>query len=137
MLPNTIAPTKILHYAYLNVKFFSIDFPPENVVLCRHRKLNHLNFHGLLIPSECFFFLLNFMPFLYQRCCRSIDLRLSNNSNKQHQKLCTIALVIRRSNLASVVLYIWQQIATDLMFLNAMTYLKLLSLNIAFRNYLM
>ena len=57
--------------------------------------------------------------------------------NELHQKLCIMALVIRKSSLASVVLSILQQITTYLMFLNAMTYLKLMSLSIAFRNYLM
>ena len=53
------------------------------------------------------------------------------------QKLITMALVIRWSSLALTVLSIWEQVATDLMFLNAMTYLKLIYLSIAFRNYLM
>jgi hypothetical protein len=57
-------------------------------------------------------------------------------SNQLHQNVCIMALVIRRSSLASNVLSIWQH-ATELMFLNAMTYLKLLSLSIAFRNYVM
>ena len=62
---------------------------------------------------------------------------ISNTSNELHQKLCIIALVIRLSILASTVISIWQQVAIDLMFLNAMTYLKLFSISIAFRNYLM
>jgi hypothetical protein len=51
--------------------------------------------------------------------------------------LCIMALVIRWSSLALNVLSIWQHVATDLMLLNAMTYLKLLSLSISFRNYIM
>jgi len=59
----------------------------------------------------------------------------SMTSNELHQKLCIMALVIRWSSLASTILSIWQQVVIDLMFLNGMTYLKLLSLSIAFRNY--
>ena len=61
----------------------------------------------------------------------------SITSNELHQKLCIKSLVIRWSSLASTILFIWQQVAIDLMFQNAMTYIKLLSLSIAFRNYLM
>ena len=61
----------------------------------------------------------------------------SITNNELHQKLCIMALVIRWSSLALNVLSIWQHVATDLMLLNAMTYLKLLSLSISFRNYIM
>jgi hypothetical protein len=57
-------------------------------------------------------------------------------SNELHLKLCTMAVVTRWSSLASNVIYMWRHIATDLMFLVDMTYLKLLSLSIAFRKYL-
>ena len=58
-------------------------------------------------------------------------------NNELHQKLCTMALVIRWSSLTSSVLSIWHQVATDFMFLNAITYLKVLSVSNSFRNYLM
>ena len=41
MFPDTTEPIEILHYAYLNVRMFPIDFPTEIVVLCNYRKLNH------------------------------------------------------------------------------------------------
>jgi hypothetical protein len=40
MFLDSIEPTEILHYVYLNVRIFSIDFPHETVVLCHYRKLN-------------------------------------------------------------------------------------------------
>jgi hypothetical protein len=61
----------------------------------------------------------------------------SITNNDLYQKLCTMALVTHWSSLASNALFIWQHVAADLMFLNAMTFLKLLSLSIAFGNYLM
>ena len=39
MFPDTIEPTEILHYAYLNARFFPIDFPIEIPVLGHYRKL--------------------------------------------------------------------------------------------------
>jgi len=41
MFPDTTEPTEIMHYAYLNARIISIDFPTEIVVLCHYRKLNH------------------------------------------------------------------------------------------------
>ena len=41
MFPDTIEPTEILHYVYLNFGNFPIDFPTETAVLCHYRKLNH------------------------------------------------------------------------------------------------
>jgi hypothetical protein len=42
MFLDSIEPTKILHYAYVNVKDFPIDFPTEIVVLCHYRKPNNV-----------------------------------------------------------------------------------------------
>jgi hypothetical protein len=61
----------------------------------------------------------------------------SITNNELHQKLCTKTLVIRWYSLASNFLSIWQHVATDFMFLNAKTYLKVVSRSFAFRNYLM
>ena len=61
----------------------------------------------------------------------------SITSNELHHKLCIMAFVVRRSSIASAILFIWHQVATGEMFLNAMTHLKLLSLGIAFINYLL
>ena len=41
MFPDSIEPTEILHYAYLNVRIFPIDFPTEIAAMCHYRKLNH------------------------------------------------------------------------------------------------
>jgi hypothetical protein len=34
MFPDTTKPTEILHYAYLNIIIFPIDFPTEIAVMC-------------------------------------------------------------------------------------------------------
>ena len=41
MFPDTTEPTEILHYSYLNVSIFPIDFPTETMVLGHYQKLNH------------------------------------------------------------------------------------------------
>ncbi len=41
MFPDTIEPTKSMHYAYLNGRMIPIDFPTEIVVLGHYRKINH------------------------------------------------------------------------------------------------
>ena len=43
MFPDTTEPTEILHYAYLNAIFLTIDFPTETVALRHYRKLNHFD----------------------------------------------------------------------------------------------
>ena len=50
-------------------------------------------------------------------------------SNELHLKLCTMALVTRRSSLASVILSIWHHIAAYLMFLNRYDLLKVVVSN--------
>ncbi len=41
MFPGSIEPTEILHYAYLDVRFFPINFPTETAAMCHYRTLNH------------------------------------------------------------------------------------------------
>ena len=53
----------------------------------------------------------------------------SITSNEFHQKLCIMALVIRWSSLASIILFIWQQVAINLIFQSAM--IDLLEANVS------
>jgi hypothetical protein len=121
MFHDTVEPTEILHYAYLNIRIVLIDFSTENAVTCPYRKLNHVYFHGCLVPSECWFVFLKLQPFWYRPYCRSIDLWLLYLLPEMN----TIrTLFIRWFSLALVVLSIWEQIAADLMFLKLYGILK-------------
>ena len=140
MFSDTTEPTEILHYVYLNVRFFPIDFPTENVVLCHYRKLNHVYSYGYLVASECCFLFLKIMINFLVSTMLSFywSLVFFATSNELHQNLCIMALVMRWSSLASKILSIRHQVAIDSMFLYyAMTYLRLLSLSIAFGKWLM
>ena len=124
-----------MHYVYVNIRIFHIDFPTETMVLCHYRKLSLWilsSIRMLIFISE------NHEFFWFRQWRRSIDLWVVfDTSNELHQKLCMMALVLRWSSLALNILSIWQQIAIDSMFLYAMIYLRLLPLSIAFRNCLM
>jgi hypothetical protein len=94
MYHDTVEPIELLHYAYLNVRIFYIDFPPKTLVMCP--KLNHVYFHGWLVPSKCIIFISEIHAFFgFDHVVVPLIYSFSITNNEHHQKLRTIALVIR------------------------------------------